>query len=220
MSSIQASPPDGHGGRGFSLGRRWAFLAACGAALLAAALIVIAIKPGGGSSGTIDIGGHQLPLTKKFGHPASWIKIPTAPTPTVATATAKAPQLHAIEGYPVRAVLPQGSVQLSVVGPVTPSAPASNAHGVRGTFFVTFSAALGAVPLAAKDFTVVTYAGQLLHPKVSTSTGAPLPSHLTPGHQLIVKLTASGIPDGDGEVRWGPVNRRILVAYFWTLEDD
>jgi hypothetical protein len=226
MSSgtVHATPSDDHGGRAFRPGRRWAFVAAAVVALALAAVLVIALKPSGDPN-TINIDGRNLPLTKKLGHPASWIKIPRPPAVTIAKATAAAPQLHAMEGYPVQAQLPHGSVKISVEGPSVPTWATNEATEGKwpagapapGTFNVTFTAAKGTVPLSPADFSVITYTGQLLQPKVVNIAGGPLPTSVAAGKSVTLKLLTS-LPEGDGEVRWAPVSKRILVAYFWTLE--
>jgi hypothetical protein len=228
MSSgtVHATPSDDHGGRASKPGRRWAFVAAAVLALAVAAVLVIALKPSS-SSGTINIDGRNLPLTKKLGHPASWIKIPRAPAVKIAKATAAAPQLHAMEGYPVQAVLPHGSVQISVAGPSVPTWATNDATQGKwpagatapATFDVTFTSAKGTVPLSPADFSIITYSGELLQPKIADAAGGRLPTSVAPGKSVTLKLSSS-VPQGDGEVRWGPINKKILVAYFWTLELD
>lgn len=228
MSSgtVHATPSDDHGGRASGPGRRWAFVAAAVAALAVAAVLVIALKPSS-SSGTINIDGRNLPLTKKLGHPAKWIKIPRPPVVTIAKATAASPQLHAEEGYPVEAELPHGSVQIAVAGPDVPSWAINEANDGKwpagaaapSTFDVTFTNAEGTVPLSPADFSVITYTGQLLRPKVANAAGGALPTTIAPGKSINLKLTTS-VPEGDGEIRWGPSGKKILVAYFWTLELD
>lgn len=228
MSSgtVHATSSDDHGGRASMLGRRWAFVAAAITALVVAAVLVIALKPSSGT-GTINIHGRNLPLTKKLGHPASWIKIPRPAAVTIPIASAASPQLHAMEGYPVNAVLPSGSVQISMEGPAVPSWVSNEASGghwpagaaAPSTFYVTLSGAKGTVPLSAADFDVITYSGTLKHPKVVNAAGGALPSSVAPNQALKLKMTTS-LPEGDGEIRWAPVGKRILVAYFWTLELD
>jgi hypothetical protein len=228
MSSgtVPATPSDDHGGRASKPGRRWAFVAAAVAALALAAVLVIALKPSG-STGTINIDGRNLPLTKKLGHPAKWIKIPRPPAVTIAKATAASPQLHAEEGYPVQAELPHGSVQISVEGPAVPNWAINEANDGKwpagaaapATFDVSLTSAKGTVPLSPADFSVITYTGQLLQPKVTNAAGGPLPTSVAPGKGVTLKLSTP-VPQGDGEVRWGPIGKKILVAYFWTLELD
>jgi hypothetical protein len=228
MSSgtVHATPSDNHGGRASGPGRRWAFVAAGVAALAVAAVLVIALRPSGNSS-TINIDGRNLPLTKKLGHPASWIKIPRPPAVKVARATAASPQLHAMEGYPVQAELSHGSVQISMAGPAVPNWAINEANEGKwpagapapATFDVTFTSAKGTVPLSRADFSLVTYGGALLVPKVSNAAGGPLPTTIPRGKSITLKLTTS-VPEGDGEIRWAPNGKRILVAYFWTLELD
>jgi hypothetical protein len=224
--ALSTAPSDDRGGRTFGFGRRRAFAAAAALALVVVAVVVLALKPGG-AGGTIDVHGRNLPLTEKFGHPAKWLKIPTAPAVTIATATPRNPQLHAMQGYPVLAKLPQGSVQISVQGPVVPSWVSQEAGAgkwpggaaVPSTFDVTFKAAKAAIPLSTSDFDVVTYNGELLHPKITTAAGGSIPAAIPSGKAVTLKL-ATSLPQGDGEVRWAPGGKRILVAYFWTLELD
>jgi hypothetical protein len=228
MSSgaVHATPSKDNGGRGLWPGRRWAFAAAAVVAVILAAVLVIALKPSS-APGTINIDGRNLPLTKKLGHPAKWIKIPRAPAVTVAKATAAAPQLHAMEGFPVQAELPHGSVQIAVEGPAIPNWATNEANAgkwpsgapVPATFDVTFTNAKGTVPLSQADFGVITYTGQLLQPKVSNAAGGQIPASIPSGKSVTLKMSTS-VPEGDGEIRWAPNGKKILVAYFWTLELD
>jgi hypothetical protein len=217
---------DHRGGRANRPGPRAVYLLAAAAALVLAAVIVLLIAPGGSPTSSAAAGFH-LQTSSVYGHVPSWDKIPEPAPVKIVTASAAHPDLKAMEGYPVNAKLPAGSVQYSAEGPQVPSwvaNEAASAHWKLGetapsAFYATFTGAKGAVPLSPADFTVITYTGRLLHPHITTAAGGPLPSSVAPGQTVKLKLETS-LPEGDGEIRWAPAGGRILVSYFWTLEFD
>jgi hypothetical protein len=157
------------------------------------------------------------------------LKIAEPVAATTPTAAPKHPQLRAMQGYPVDATLTSGaSVKYSVVGPTVPGWVSQEAgtgawkagETAPSTFALTFKNVKGgAIPLSAADFSVITYQGRVLHPRVNTAAGGPLPRSLGPGQSMTLKLKTA-LPEGDGEVRWAPAGKRILVSYVWTLEFD
>ena len=213
-----------HGGRARRPGPRRAYLGAIVLAGAIAVIVVLAIRPGAGASAP---GLINRPLTRKYGHPASWIKIPEPPKVKLARATAGSPALNAMEGYPVEAKLPTGSARMFVEGPSVPSWVSTESsegklvsgQNVPSTFTVSFSSVHGTVPLSAADFTLITYQGKLLHPRVATGDGGALPASLPDGRSFTLRVSAP-LTEGDGEIRWAPAGRKILVSYFWTLEFD
>jgi hypothetical protein len=169
----------------------------------------------------------HLPLTKKYGHPASWIKIPY-PTPVPpATASFAHPDLHQQAGSAVTVTLAHGSTHLFMAGPLLARDLANNVSthkvslfaSVPGKFEVSFSDTRGTVPLSARQFTLITYRGVVLHPKVTLADGGPLPSTVPVGRTLKLTFTQD-VPEGDGLIRWAPYEKKILVGTFWTTEFD
>jgi hypothetical protein len=223
QSGTHAAAERTGGGRASRRGPRAAYLLAAVTALALGAAVAVALKPGG-SAGAVA---GNLQTSSRYGHVPKWDKIPEPPPARVVTATPAQPDLKAMEGYPVAAKLPGGSVIYFAEGPQVPSwvaGDAASGHWRLGetapaSFSVTFSHASGKVPLSAGDFTIITYTGTLLHPRVTTAAGGPIPSAVSPGQTLRLKLTTA-LPEGDGEIRWAPVGKHILVSYFWTLEFD
>ena len=226
MDADLSASDEQRGGRADSPGLRVRHLIAGAIALALAVAIVLAIRPGGSATGAAAVG--HLQTSSRYGQVPKWDSIPEPPPVTVVTATLAHPVLKAMEGYPVAAKLPGGaSVRYFVEGPQVPNWVTNRASSgdqrheetAPSVFDVTFSNAAGTVPLSAGDFTVITYAGKVLHPRVTPADGGLLPAAVRPGQTLMLKLSTS-LPEGDGEIRWAPVGRRILVAYFWTLEFD
>ncbi len=221
----QIASGDRKGGRAGRPGPRVIQVAAAVIALLVAAVAVIAIKPGGPTTGSLAAG--HLQTSSVYGKVPSWDRIPEAPAVKAVIATPRHPDLKAMEGYPVDARFSGGAVRYFAEGPSVPDWVASQAsdgqlkegESVPSTFEVTFTGATGTVPLAADDFTVITYNGKLLHPTVTNASGGALPATVAPAQTVRLKLMTS-LPEGDGEIRWAPVGGRILVSYFWTLEFD
>ena len=226
MTTDAHSPASSHrGGRAFTPGPRKVYLGAALIAIAIAVIVVLAIKPGGGSS--TGQGPLNVALSKKYGHPVHATDLALPAKQTIARATAAKPSLNTMEGDTVRAVLPHGSAEVFGEGPIVPGWVANEASAgklpagttVPGTYEFRFSAVHGSIPLSARDFTLITYQGTLIHPTVRPLTGGPLPAEVPAGGTYTVKLTTK-VPEGDGELRWGPGGRKILVSYFWTLEFD
>jgi hypothetical protein len=225
-TGAQPSASGNFGGRAHLPGPRKAYLAAAAvAAIVIAAVIVLVINSGGTSSSTENP--FHLPLTKVYGHPAKGIKIPEPPKLPPATASAAHPDLQQQAGYAVAVTLPHGSTDLFMAGPLLPRSLANNVSehkvslfaAVPGRFEVTFSATRGSVPLTSRAFTLITYRGVILHPKVTLEDGGPLPARVPDGRTLKLKFTEK-VPEGDGLIRWAPIHARILVGTFWTTEFD
>ncbi len=226
--AVQAASGDQRRGRAVRPGPGAIVAMSTIAVLVIAAAIALATTAASGGAGNIAVAGKRLPTSSHYGHPPKWLKIPEAPATTVPTATPRHPQLQAMEGYPVDATLPNGAtVQYAAVGPSVPSWVANQAGSgswhlgetAPSTFELTFKRVTGTVPLSPANFTVITYTGELLHPRITNATGGPVPSRILPGHSLELTLRTS-LPEGDGEIRWAPGGKRILVSYFWTLEFD
>ncbi len=93
------------------------------------------------------------------------------------------------------------------------------AKPVPGACVVTLASVRGSVPVSASAFTLLTDAGQILHPKVTDMGGGAVPAELQPGQHLNLKLTTS-VPEGSGSIRWAPLGRRVLVGWIYQLELD
>ncbi len=200
--------------------------------LIGAAVVVLAAvaltaglligSPGAGASR--HAGGDSA-----YGSYPSWL--PHTKLPAVNTtlkASLSHPQLDAIEGNTMEVQLPSGAdVDITVVGPSFPtwvSAAAqagtlSEGSAVPATFTVTVLARGGAVPLRASAFSILTAAGQLLHPAVSGPGGKPAPAALAAGQHLNLTVKAK-LTEGDGSLRWAPTGARVVSGWLYQLELD
>lgn len=229
MSAAAHSMSSGLGGRANRPGPRKLHLgAAAVAAILVAVVAVIAIAPGGRSAAR-SINGSVVnrPLTRVYGHPAKWLKIPYPQPVAPPTASAADPDLQQQAGYAVAVTLPHGSTKLFMAGPLLPRSLANDVSShttslfaaVPGAFEVDFSQTTGTVPLSEKQFTMITYRGVILHPKVTLADGGPLPGTVPDGRTLKLRFIQR-VPEGDGLIRWAPFESKILVGTFWTTEFD
>ncbi|MBO0767097.1 MAG: hypothetical protein J2O48_00290 [Solirubrobacterales bacterium] len=188
-------------------------------ALVVVALVLLlsgAFKGGSGGSSA----GAQV----KYGHPPASVTVAEPPTPTVVTATAAKPDLKAVPGFSVKNQLAGGSAELMAEGPQVPAwfqTQADNDQLQPGeqapsTFYVNFSSVHGQVPLGANQFSVITYQGKILHPKVTAASGGALPKTV-PAGGIKLKLVTQ-LPEGDGSIRWAPDGNKIQTSWIWSLE--
>jgi hypothetical protein len=209
------------GGRAFGPGPRARLLAALAAFAVAAAAIVVIVTGGGGGSHP-----HRSAASLKYGQIPSWIPKQAQPSDRIVAATAARPVLAAVEGDTVLARLTAGSGYVTAVGPSVPNWVQNYAHSghwtsaslAPSTFTVTLAQPQGAIPLRAADFSILTSAGEIVHPAVTLSGGGALPATAQAGKPLSLTLNAK-LPEG-GALRWGPGGRRVLVAWMYTLELD
>ena len=222
MSSIQANRSESRGSRAFRPGSHWAFLAAAIAALIVAATLVIALKPGGQA--------NRYPAQAlTYGSLPSWLPKDTVKpgAPRVEVASAAKPILGEQQGFTVRAELPTGSADVTAVGPQVPSYVANYAQSglwppaklVPSTFYVTFAQVKGSIPIAARAFDVLTGAGQIVTATISVSGGGKVPAFLRAG-QRIELLVKTKTVEGQGGFRWAPEGQRVLVGWIYQLELD
>jgi hypothetical protein len=210
------------GGRAFGPGPRARWLAALAAFAVAAAAIVVILTAGGGGSHP-----HSTAASLKYGQIPSWIPKQAQPSDRIVAATAARPVLAAVEGDTVLARLTAGSGYVTAVGPSVPNWVQNYAHSghwtsaslAPSTFTVTLAQPKGAIPLRAADFSILTSAGQIVHPAVTLSGGGALPARVHAGKPLSLTLNAK-LPEGEGALRWGPGGKRVLVARMYTLELD
>jgi hypothetical protein len=228
-ADTQSTASSGSEGRANKPGPRKLYLgAAAAAAIIVAAIAVILIAPGGHSSSKV-LNAEVLnrPLTKVYGHPAKWLKIPYPQKVAQPTASAAHPDLQQQGGGTVAVSLPHGSTDLLMAGPLLPRDLANDVSthktslfaNVPGTFEVQFSGTTGTVPLSVKQFTLINYRGVVVYPKVTLADGGPLPASLPDGKTLKLKFIQD-VPEGDGLIRWAPFEKKILVGSFWTTEFD
>jgi hypothetical protein len=168
-------------------------------------------------------------VDSKYGGYPSWLphtKLP--PVNTVLQASLSHPQLDAIEGNTMAVALPSGSeAEITAVGPALPAwvsaavqaGTLNDANPVPTTFTVTVIARRGTVPLGASAFSILTAAGQLLHPAVTGPGGERVPATLRAGEHLNLTLKAE-LVEGDGSLRWAPVGPRVLSGWLYQLELD
>jgi hypothetical protein len=210
------------GGRAFGPGPRARLLAALAACAVAVAAIVVILTAGGGGSHP-----HSTAGSLKYGQIPSWIPKQAQPSDRIVAATAARPVLAAVEGDTVLARLTAGSGYVTAVGPSVPNWVQNYAHSghwtsaslAPSTFTVTLAEPKGAIPLTAADFSILTSAGQIVHPAVTLSGGRALPATVRAGKPLSLTLNAK-LPEGEGALRWGPGGRRVLIAWMYTLELD
>lgn len=196
-------------------GRRGLAAAATVAVILAAGVLIIT-----------GLGAARKPAAagQTYGEIPSWLPKPAAPSDAMVSASAAHPVLAAVEGDTVDAHLYAGSAYVTGVGPAAAtSAPAGGRAGTGGsalsptTFLFTIASARGAVPLRAGAFSILTAAGQILHPTVTLRGGGRLPARATPGKPVNLTLSAS-LPEGQGALRWAPDGNRVLVAWLYQFE--
>jgi hypothetical protein len=196
-----------------------AFAVAIGAAIVIAVVLVVALSSGGDQSGRVH--------ATRYGHLPSWLPKISNGTSKLEVARPASPVLHEEQGYTVRAVLPHGTTNVTAAGPQVPTWVASaeqtgkwpDGKPVPGKFIVTVIDAGGTVPLSAGAFTILTDAGQIVHPKVAVQGGGRLPASLHPG-QHINLVVQGGVAEGSGSIRWAPLGQKVLVGWIYQLELD
>ncbi len=212
-----------NGGRAFGPGPRRRFLmAALVAAVIAAAAVATILSTSSGGSHS-----SNAASSLKYGKIPSWIPKQTAPSDQIVPATAAHPVLAANEGDTVLAHLGAGSAYVTGVGPSVPNWVQNYAHSgswtaaslAPSTFSFTIAQPKGTVPLKASDFSILTSAGQILHPAVTLAGGGALPATVQAGKPLNLTLKAK-LPEGEGSLRWAPGGARVLVAWMYELELD
>jgi hypothetical protein len=222
VSSIQASPSGDSGSRADRPGSRWAFVVAAIAALLLAGALVLVLKP---SSPTRHLQAQDL----TYGSLPSWLPKTTVKEtgPTLELATAATPILGEQQGFTVRAQLQSGSADVTAVGPQVPGYVANDAQSgvwpedklVPSTFYVTFAAVSGSIPIAARAFDVLTDDGQIVRATVSVHGGGRVPKVLRAGQQIMLTVKAKTL-QGQGSIRWAPNGLNVLVGWIYQLELD
>lgn len=194
-------------------------------ALCAVALVAIAATTYGVVRATTHTSNPLASL--KYGKIPSWLPSAKPPPNQIVTATEASPVLAAIEGNTVDTQLAGGSAMVTTVGPAIPSWVSNqvqSGHWNAGetapsTFTVTFAQVKGTIPLRASQFQILTTAGQVIHPAITTANGKPMPSEVTAGKPLMLTMK-TGLVEGEGVLRWVPVGTRVLVAWTYELELD
>jgi hypothetical protein len=218
--TVPAMPSEQQRRRAFRPGARWALLTAAAVALVAAGVIVLAVKPSGGRT---IVAGHRVTPGKL----PAWLPKITNTAPKLELATPAKPILEEEQGYTVHAELPQGSADVTAVGPQFPAYVTNDAQSNRwpagqlvpSTFFVTFAAVRGTVPIAAADFSVLTDTGQIVRAELKLKGGKPVPSSIHAGQQLTIEVVTRTI-EGQGSIRWAPQSPHVLVGWLYQLELD
>ena len=155
----------------------------------------------------------------KYGGIPSWLPKPKLPVGRVVSASAAHPWL-AIEGDTVLVHLARGQVLATAVGPAVPSEgqfPLPRTSPC--TFTVTFTRALGLVPLRKDAFTILDELGRVHHPLVMAQDGRQLPAKITPGQTVIVTVR-DRLPAGNGQLRWAPATAKPIVSWDFDVEID
>ena len=217
--SLTAATPETGGGRAFRPGPRMAIAVAAVAAVVAAAVLIIALSSGAKQAGRVHV--------TRYGHLPSWLPNISNSTSKLEVARPASPVLREQQGYTVHAVLPHGAANVTAVGPQVPSAVASAAQTgkwpdgkpVPGKFVVTVIDSTGTVRVSAGAFTILTDAGQIVHPKVAVQGGARLPLTLHPGQHINLAVQG-GVAEGSGSIRWAPLGQKVLVGWIYQVELD
>ncbi len=191
-------------------------------AILIAAILVIALGSGGKQAAA-----GRLHAATKYGHLPSWLPKISNNTAKLEVARPASPVLREEQGYTVRAVLPHGTTNVTAAGPEIPSWVASAVQTgklsddkpVPGKFIVTVIDATGTIPVSAGAFTILTDAGQIVHPKVSVEGGGQLPMMLH-RRQHINLAVEGGVAQGSGSIRWAPLGQKVLVGWIYEVELD
>ncbi|HSZ06481.1 MAG TPA: hypothetical protein VK778_14935 [Solirubrobacteraceae bacterium] len=179
-----------------------------------------------GSSGAAA--SRRAAVSTYGGYP-TWLPRKKAPAVnTILNASPSHPQLDAIEGNTMEVALPAGAeAEITAVGPSFPTWVAAAAQAgtlsegsaVPAAFTVTVIARRGTVPLRASAFSILTAAGQLLHPAISGPGGKPAPAALRAGQHLSLTVNAK-LTEGDGSLRWAPTGARVVSGWLYQLELD
>jgi hypothetical protein len=188
--------------------------------LVVAGVIVLALKPSGGST---IVAGHLVTPGKL----PAWLPKITNTATKLELATPAKPILEEEQGYTVHAELPQGSADVTAVGPEFPTYVTNDVQNNRwpagqlvpSTFFVTFAAVRGTVPISAADFSVLTDTGQVVRAKLKMKGGKPVPRSIHTGQQLTIEVITRTI-EGQGSIRWAPQSPHVLVGWLYQLELD
>jgi hypothetical protein len=167
----------------------------------------------------VAVGGGAQHAHAKYGGLPSWLPKSSLPVAQVLHAS-PAHQAVAIQGETVSVALASGRVLVTAVGPQVPEQGRSRVPATSpATFVVTFARASHAIPLDPRAFTVLDDLGHVLHPRVTTMNGGPLPASVAPGRTLSLKVF-DVVPTGDGGLAWAPDGGRPLVAWDFQVEVD
>lgn len=218
--TFSAAASETGGGRAFRPGPRTGLLAAALAAIAVAVVLVLILAPGGSH----PVRSHQV---KAYGRLPTWLPKISNGSARLEVARPAAPVLGEAQGYTVHAEASTGSTDVTAAGPQIPSWVASEVQSgkwadgkpVPGTFVVTLADVKGTVPLAAGAFSILTDAGQIVHPKVVVKGGGPMPAALHAGEHINLDVTG-GVTEGSGSIRWAPLGKRVLVGWIYQLELD
>ena len=182
----------------------------------------------------ILVAGLALFLTRSDGQPASpfaathssaryggipsWIPKPKVHVGRLALASEAHPWL-AIEGDTVSVTLPNGHVIATLVGPAVPHEGPPLTATTRCTFVLTLAAKSGSIPLRRIGFVISDERGDLHHPRVTASSGGPLPETLRAGRAISLTLR-DVLPPGSGQLAWTPAGTRPVVSWDFVVEID
>jgi hypothetical protein len=196
----------------------------------AAAVVLVAVAVVAGLLiGNSGAAASRRAAVSTYGGYPTWLpqKKPPAVN-TILHASLSHPQLDAIEGNTMEVALPSGvEVEITAVGPSFPTWVAAAAQAgtlsegsaVPATFTVTVIARRGTVPLWAAAFSILSAAGQLLHPAISGPGGKPAPATLRAGQHLNLTVNAK-LTEGDGSLRWAPAGAQVVSGWLYQLELD
>ncbi len=221
--TFPATPSERDGRRAFRPGARAAFAAAVVTAVALAGALVLIL----GSGGKSGYPAQDL----KYGSLPSWLpksaRTPVSTKPQFEVATLAKPVLEEEQGYTVHAELPTGSVDITAVGPEFPAYVTRYAQEnlwpdgklVPSTFYVTFADVKGTIPIAPRDFSVLTDTGDILRARLHARGAGTVPASVHSGQTLTIEVRSRAV-EGQGSIRWAPRGPKVLVGWLYQLELD
>ena len=150
--------------------------------------------------------GRPVPRSQRYGGIPGWLRAVTPRSSRLLHATVRHPTL-AVQGDTVAADVHGHSVRVTAIGPTVPAA-ASGAP--RTAAPVTFTVTLRGRDRAelAHTFTVVDELGRVHHPRITVVRHA----------QATTVTVHDVLPVGNGQLRWAPDGRHVIVAWDFDLE--
>lgn len=135
----------------------------------------------------------------------------------IVTAAPGQPQL-AVQGLAVLVRLPSAHVLAVITGPHVPPFVTPPPPTVAATFDVSFSKAVGEIPIRLTDFTITDQDGRTLHPSLVAHAAKP-PATVASRGATTFQVTAV-MPTGEGRIYWSPTGGSPLVGWDFIVEND
>jgi hypothetical protein len=163
---------------------------------------------------------HNSDAHTRYGGLPADIRRRQAPPGNQVLSASVARPAEAIQGVSVRLHLAHGSALATVVGPDVPTRiqGTSDLH-TPAVWDLTFADVQGAIPIAARMFSITDEQGQLLSPHVSVLGGTSLPHTVPAGRPFTLRLSTR-VSVGDGKLRYAPTGGRWLSEWDFNVETD